>query len=168
MLTIILPGYSAHNKDWAEDIASKLNVGHKVVIVEWDHWRENSSFSLKKEREKILKSVGSEKVNIIAKSVGVAVALETIPDIAKQINKVILCGIASVVSEDRKQLLEKVLSIIPVEKILCIQNENDKFVLFKEAETFYKSVNPKIRVISKPRSDHDYPYPEDFQKFLKG
>ena len=70
--------------------------------------------------------------------------------------------------EDRKGLVKTVLSKIPTENILCIQNENDKFVTFVEAKKFYQSVEPKLKVISKPRSDHHYPFLEDFQKFLAG
>jgi len=167
MKTIILPGYSEHNKDWAMDLAGKLNLGHRVAVIEWEHWSTGGSFSAKKEIEKILKVVGAEKVNVVAKSVGVAVGLEVVPRISSQINKVILCGIASVANEDRKDLLKAFLSNVPVEKILCIQNEKDKFVPYKEAEKFYHSVSPEIKIISKPRSDHDYPYTEDFQKFLE-
>jgi predicted alpha/beta hydrolase family esterase len=165
--TIILPGYSSHNKDWVYKISSKLNLGHKVHVIEWDHWESRVNFSLKKEIEKIRKIIGEQEVNIIAKSVGVAVALELVPSIAKQVNKLILCGIASVVKEDRRLLLTNIISTVPVEKILCIQNENDKYVPFKEAEAFYHSVNKNIKVVSKQRNDHEYPYPEDFQNFLQ-
>jgi len=153
--TIILPGYSAHNKEWALEIRDKMNLGHEVVVVDWDHWKEDTNFSVKRELEKILKVIGKEEVNIIAKSVGVMVALNLIPKISSQIN-----------NEDRQDLLKVVLSKIPIENILCIQNENDKYVPFPEAEKFYHSVEPNLKVISKPRSDHDYPYPIDFEKFL--
>ena len=166
MKTIILSGYSEHNREWAEEIKSQMDIGHEVVVHNWKHWT-GGNFSLVQELESISQEVGQEKINIIAKSVGVYVALNLIPKISSQINKVILCGIASVVAEDRYALVESTLAKIPVEKILCIQNENDKFVPFAEAEKFYHSVEPKLRVISKPRSDHHYPYSEDFSYFLK-
>ena len=186
MKTIILPGYSEHNRVWAEEIAEKLTAnGLQTTVHYWRHWPSTSpsatssgssdsgsssgSFSLKYEIKKILEEVGKEeKINIIAKSVGVYVALNLIPRITSQVKKVILCGIASVAGEDRKGLVKTVLSKIPTENILCIQNENDKFVPFVEAEKFYHSVEPKLKVISKPRSDHHYPYLEDFQNFLAG
>ena len=37
---------------------------------------------------------------------------------------------------------------------------------YKDIKIFIGSINPKIKIIEKPRSDHHYPYPEDFQKFL--
>ena len=167
MKTIILPGLSEHNREWAEEIASQLTAnGLPTTVHYWRHWSEGGSLSLKYEIEKLLQEIGKEKINIIAKSVGVFVALNLIPKISSQVNKIILCGIASVVAEDRKALVKSTLAKIPVENILCIQNENDKFVPYAEAEKFYHSVEPKLKVISKPRSDHHYPYPEDFQKFI--
>lgn len=166
MLTIILPGYSEHNRNWAEEVAYQMNLGHKVIVHNWKHW-VSGSFSLKREIESIIEEIGSERINIIAKSVGVYVALKLIPKIAPQIKKVILCGIASVANEDRKELIDTVLSKIPIKNILCIQNESDKYVTFKEALNFYHSIEPKLNVISKPRNDHSYPYPTDFKIFLE-
>lgn len=166
MKTIILPGYSEHNRQWAEEIAGQVKLGHYVLVHNWAHW-SGGNFSLKSELEKIINEIGKEQINIIAKSVGVFVALNLIPKISSRVGKIILCGIASVAQEDRKALLETVLSKIPVKNILCFQNENDKYVPFAEAQQFYHSVNPDIRVVSKPRSDHHYPYSEDFQKFLE-
>jgi hypothetical protein len=88
------------------------------------------------------------------------------PQVATQVEKVILCGIASISGEDRKDLLKNVLSKVPVGNILCVQNENDRFVKYPDAEEFYHSIEPKLKVTSKPRSDHNYPYPADFRKFL--
>lgn len=168
-MTIILPGYSEHNREWAQEIKSQMNLGHEVLIHEWRHWGHDKSLSLSfsEETKKILQEIGGEKTNIIAKSVGVHITLNLIPKIFPQVNKVILCGIASVADKSRKDLLRAVLDKIPAENILCIQNENDKFVTFAEAERFYHSVEPKLKVISKPRADHNYLYPGDFQDFLK-
>ena len=166
MKTIILPGYSPHNKDWAEDIKAQMDLEHEVIVHNWKHWT-SGSFLLKYELEGIIKEVGSEKVNILAKSVGVHVAMNLILKIPSQVNKVIFCGIASIEGDERRSLLQAVLSKIQPDHILCIQNEKDKFVVFEDAEAFYHSVEPRLKVISKPRSDHEYPYPEDFRKFLE-
>ena len=164
---LILPGYSPHNKDWAEEVRANLmgKTDDMVIVHEWFHWKEGS-FSLVKELDRLVTEIGTDSVEIIAKSVGVAVAMELIPRISSQVVKVIFCGIASVEGPERQESLKKVLNIVPVENILCIQNEYDKFVVYKDAEKFYHSVNPDIKLISKPRSDHDYPFFEDFQEFL--
>ena len=43
-----------------------------------------------------------------------------------------------------------------------------KFVVIKDEEVknFMSKVNPKIKVVKMPRSDHHYPYPEEFRRFL--
>jgi predicted alpha/beta hydrolase family esterase len=169
MVTIILPGYSLYNKVWAEGIAKELEEKVLPTIVhEWRHWKKKSiSLSISKEIEKIKEEIGDSELNILAKSVGVYVALNLIPKIPKQVNKAILCGIASVEGEERAALLKEVLEVVPYENILCIQNESDKFVKYPDALSFYHSIEPKLKVVSKPRSDHDYPYPTDFVEFFK-
>ena len=167
MKTIVLPGFSEHNKDWAIEMSKRMNLEHQVIVHEWLHWtRQAQKFSLNYELRKIEQEIGKEKINIVAKSVGVYVALNLIPKISSQINKVILCGIASAANEDRKNLIETLVSKVPYERILCVQNIHDKYVSFKDAEKFYHLAEPKLKVVSKPRSDHEYPYPEDFREFL--
>jgi hypothetical protein len=95
------------------------------------------------------------------------VAMNLIPIISDQVEKVILCGIAGVSGENRRNLLKKVVETVPVEKILCIQNAKDRFVPYQEAVKFYHETSPKLKVIEKPRSDHHYPFSEDFINFLR-
>ena len=101
---IILPGYSPHNKDWAIDVRENLIKETKgtIIIHEWSHWNKGS-FSLKKELDRIITEIGSDKTDIIAKSVGVAVAMDLIPRIASQVGKVIFCGIAIIDGEGREK-----------------------------------------------------------------
>ena len=158
MKTIILPGYSLHNKDWAEEMAGTVHY--------WRHWKTGGSFSLRYELEKILTEIGKNKVNIIAKSVGTGVLMHLLPKIKNQVEKIILCGIPTV-SDENKRLFTTSLSAFPVENVVCFQNTKDPFATFKEVDKFMREVNKKIRVIEKPRSDHNYPYFEDFEKFLR-
>lgn len=167
MKTIILPGYSPHNKDWALDIQKQMDLGHEVVLYEWRHWTKGS-FSMRRELDEIIKKIDQEKINIIAKSVGTRVTMKLIPEIKDQINKVILCGIPTkFTSEVAKKLYTNGLSHLPPAQLICFQNTKDPFADFKIIRDFIHSVNPKIKVVEKPRSDHHYPYSEDFQKFLK-
>jgi predicted alpha/beta hydrolase family esterase len=168
MRTLILPGYSEHNRSWAEDISKELTSnGLTTQVHYWDHWKNKGNLSIKKEINNILSEMGKEKINLIAKSVGVMVSLNLIPQISDQVGKVVLCGIASVSGKRRKKLLENVLDLISDDRILCIQNKKDSFVPYEKAKRFYHSVNPKLKVIEKPRNDHNYPYPEEFVKFLE-
>ena len=179
MKTIILPGFSVHNKVWAEEVANKLN--NNAVVHNWLHWENGkSNLSLKEELRNIIKEIGGEKVNIIAKSVGTMVCMHLLAEIFDQINKIILCGIPSV-SEERKNLFASSLSDFNPKNIIVFQNTKDPLASFSEVKDFItalrnadmssskdvmKGVNPKIKVIEKPRSDHSYPYFEDFKKFL--
>lgn len=129
MKTIVLPGYSLRNKDWALEIARG-------------------------------------RVNVIAKSVGTMVAMHLLAEIPEQINKIILCGIPSV-SEERKNLFAAYLADFPAKEIIVFQNTKDPLASFEEVKDFMKDVNPKIKVIEKNRSDHNYPYFEDFNDFLE-
>lgn len=164
MKTIILPGFSLHNKDWAEELASNLN--NNKVVHNWLHWKnDKSSLSLKEELKNIIKEVGEEKINIIAKSVGTMVCMHLLQIIPKKINKIILCGIPSV-SKERKNLFTSSLLNFSPEDIIVFQNTKDPFASYKEVKNFIESVNPKIKVIEKERSDHNYPYFENFKRFL--
>lgn len=157
METIVLPGYSLHNKDWAEEVGGTVHY--------WLHWTTGKGLSLKVESERILSEVGKEKVNFIAKSVGTGVLMHVLPEIKSQVNKMILCGIPSV-SEERKKLFTTSLSGFPPENIICFQNTNDPFATFEEVKKFMSQVNPEIKVVEKPRSDHNYPYFDDFVSYL--
>lgn len=168
MKTLILPGYSPHNKDWALDVQKQMDLGHEIVLHEWRHWTK-SSFSMRRELKDIMKKIGQEKINIIAKSVGTRVTMKLTPEIKDQINKVILCGIPTkFTGEAAKKLYTDGLSRLLPARVICFQNTKDPFANFKTIRDFIHSVNPKIKVIKKPRSDHHYPYYDDFQKFLQG
>ena len=165
MKTIVLPGYSLHNKDWAMEIKKSLSFRQSVLVHEWRHWKLGGALHPKYEIGKILKEIGRDKVNLIAKSVGTMVAMRVLSEIHDQIGKIILCGIPSV-SEERKQLFATSLSAFPAENVVCFQNTKDPFAAFVEVKKFMSEVNSKIKVIKKPGSDHNYPYFEEFAGFL--
>ncbi|MDP3994249.1 MAG: hypothetical protein Q8P91_00255 [bacterium] len=165
MKTIILPGYSLHNRDWALEIKKSLSFRQSVLVHQWQHWKLGGALRSKYEIGKILKEIGRDKVNLLAKSVGTMIAMKVLPEIGGQINKIILCGIPSV-SEERKILFTSSLSDFPSENVICFQNTLDPFATFKEVKDFMVGVNPKIKVIEKPRSDHNYPYFKDFERFF--
>jgi len=164
--TIVLSGYSLHNKDWALEIKKSLSFRQSVLVHQWQHWKLGGALRPKYEIGKILKEIGRDKVNIIAKSVGTMIAMRVLSEIHDQIGKIILCGIPSV-SEERKRLFTASLSDFPVENIICFQNTKDPFAAFVEVKNFMFKVDPEIKVVEKLRSDHNYPYSEDFQKFLR-
>lgn len=165
MKIIILPGFSLHNKDWAEEVASFL--GKDTVVHNWLHWKTGKfNLSLKEELKNIVKEAGQEKVSIIAKSVGTMVTMRLLLLIPAKIEKIILCGIPSV-SDERKKLFTTSLSNFSPKDIIIFQNTKDPFASFREVKDFMKEVNPKIKVVEKSRFDHNYPYFEEFRVFMK-
>lgn len=167
MITFILPGYSLKNKDWALEVAKNLKLDHEIRPVLWDHWTDpEKGLKPAKKADEIIDVLLSDRTNIIAKSVGTFVAAFVLQKIPNRVEKVILCGIPSV-SEKRLEIFKDVFKNFPPEKVICFQNTKDPLATFKEVKEFMSKVNPKIKVIEKPRSDHNYPYFEDFQNFLK-
>lgn len=165
MKTIILPGYSLHNKDWALEIKKNLSSRQSVLVHQWQHWEKGGDLHPKYEIGKILKEIKKDKVNLIGKSVGTMIAMKVLAEIGDRVGKIILCGIPSV-SEERKRLFTTSLSAFPVKNIICFQNTLDPFATFEEVRKFMKEVNPKIKVVEKPGNDHHYPYFEDFKEFV--
>lgn len=166
MRTIILPGYSLHNKDWAYQVKNNLDLNHKVIVHEWRHWRDKSlSFNLESELKKIKEKIDAEKINIIAKSVGTLVAIKLLSELKPEINKIILCGIPST-SKVRKKIYKEALKDFSFKKIIVFQNTGDPFAGYQEVKKFFREIRPGIKVVEKPRKDHHYPYNEDFLKFL--
>ena len=166
MKTVILPGYSPHNRDWAEEVAKKLHLGHEVMVHYWKHWKMGGSLSFKYEIEKIIEKVGNDELNFIAKSVGTGVLAQFLMRKTNKINKMILCGIPSIRPENA-EMFRRAFEDIPAGNIVVFQNIKDPFATYEEVKEFVGGVNPDIKVIGKPAHTHDYPYSEDFEKFLK-
>lgn len=75
MQTLILPGYSASNKDWVDEVTKTLKVEGIIRPFYWMHWTdENSKFDVQEKAELIVKHIRGDKVNIIAKDEGLEVA----------------------------------------------------------------------------------------------
>lgn len=166
MITFILPGYSPKNKDWAQDVAKNLKLGHDLRPVFWGHWDDpEKTFKPKEKAQDVIDILLKDNANIIAKSVGTFVAAYAIAKIPDRINKVILCGIPAVTNE-KLEIFKKAFENFPAGSVICFQNTKDPWATYTEVKEFMAKVNPKIRVIEKSRSDHDYPYSEDFREFL--
>jgi len=166
MKVIVLPGYSAHNLDWANEVAENLGPNYLTVVHQWRHWQEGS-FSLKREIENILEEIGGETISIIAKSIGTRVTMNLIPRIINHRDKVILCGIPTKFeSTSVKALYRDNLLKLGSQNVLCLQNTRDPFSPFVTVNEFIMSVDKNIKVMEKPGTDHEYPYFEDFKAFL--
>src|SRR3989344_758063 len=163
MQTIILPGYSLKNKDWAEQVKQEL--GSETRVVYWPHWENPETKTDWEQLASELAAKNTEEVNIVAKSVGTLVAMLLLRNGVK-IKKLVLCGVPVIDFQEGDEKLFDALKGFPSENILCIQNENDNHGSFAEVEKFLHSINPQIKIVSKPRDDHEYYYSEDFKQFL--
>jgi pimeloyl-ACP methyl ester carboxylesterase len=164
MITFILPGYSLKNKEWLEECAMSLKVEGTIRPVFWEHWNDpDEKFKPKEKASLIARHAKGDKVNIIAKSIGSLVAAYIIEQIPDQINKVIICGIPLTDLKEGEDII-KVLETLDPAKIICFQNEFDPHGSFTEVRAFLPE---KIKVVSKERSDHHYPYYTEFNEFLK-
>ena len=168
MERLILPGFSAKNKIWAEEIKENLGAEIPTVVINWAHWETGQAEKgwIGKEAEKILQEYEGQKVNLIAKSVGTAVAMAILRK-PNFVDKLILCGVPLLDLDDEDKKYYEVLKDFPTDQILCIQNSDDNHGTYEEVKAFLASINPQIPIITKPRSDHEYPYPDDFRQFLK-
>lgn len=162
MQTLILPGYSASNKEWVDETAKSLKVEgttNSTGVIRpfyWMHWTdENSKFDVQEKAELIAKHLRGEKANIVAKSIGTLIASILIKINPEQINKVIFCGIpVKDVSSDELELIRSACQSLG-DKITIIQNSNDPHGTFDEVKDFGN-------VIQKDNDTHDYFYFEDF------
>lgn len=167
MLTLILSGFSLKNKDWAEKTKEELAPDIESQVIYWPHWESEKPEDgwIENETEKII-TREDPQVNIIAKSVGTLVAMHVLERKPEMVGKLILCGIPLYDFQEGDPMHYKVLRDFPEDMVLCIQNENDNHGSFEAVEKFIHSTNPKLRILSKPRDDHEYPFTENFKEFL--
>lgn len=172
MKTLILPGFSTKNKDWANEMKKILELKFFVEVIEWEHWSTgNTDFDnwnewIEQETPKVLNRVQGEKVNILAKSIGTLMAMNILKIKPNVVNKLFICGIPLHDIQKTDRLKYKSLRNFPKDKVICIQNINDSHGTYEEVKTFLNEIDSEVKIISKPRGDHDYPYPKVFINFL--
>ncbi len=166
MQTVILPGGSAKNKEWIDTVAANLDVEGIIRPISWDHWLDPSKkFYPKEKADLIANHTKGSKLNIVAKSIGCLVAAYVIEQIPGQINKVILNGIPLAdLNEMEKQTIKKSLIMLNPKNLICIQNSQDTHASYSDVEMFLPE---GTNLIEKERTDHEYPYFEDYASFLK-
>jgi len=167
MTTVLLPGYSSKNKGWAESIKSQLAPKLTIEIIYWNHWTQDPDPNwITQELEKIKTVIGTTRVNILAKSIGTLIAMQILQLLPTQINKVILCGVPINDLNPGDTDYYQALKSVAASNVLCIQNAADSHGNYEQVKDLLASINPDFRIINKPRSDHEYPYPDDFKSFL--
>ena len=170
MVTIILPGYSTHNKNWLEETARTIGAQGDIRAVYWDHWTDPEKKFNPKEKGRLINDItGAGASDIIAKSVGTLVAAYMILKAPSKVRKVILCGIPlNDLSEADKEVIKLALKSIPPKSVVCFQNDEDPHGGADQLKNFMAGFDSDIEGITKSRADHEYPYFEEFKKFLLG
>ena len=170
MVTIILPGYSEHNRKWLEDVAREIRADGEIRPIYWGHWDDSSIKFNPSQKANLLDAVSGKRViDIIAKSIGTLVASYLIEKSPEKIRKVIFCGMPlNDINEKEKEIIKNALRKIPSENVLFIQNEEDPHAGSETLKMFLADYGSKFRIVSKPSSDHEYFYQDDFNKFLLG
>ncbi|HLD92381.1 MAG TPA: hypothetical protein VI795_03220 [Patescibacteria group bacterium] len=161
MQTLILPGYSSKNKAWTDEVAKNLKVDGVIRPFYWAHWTdEEVKFDAYEKAGLIAKHIRGDSVNIIAKSIGTLVTAylnEIIPD---QIEKIIFCGIpVNGFDEEKISVIKK-----------CILSKGNNFIGFQntlDPYSNFETVKDFGNIVAKERSDHEYPYFDEFNNFLR-
>lgn len=167
MRTLVLPGYSKHNKKWAYDITEKVHLDQLIEVHEWRHWQEGT-MDTEYEVEQVIEKVAGDSVNIIAKSIGTRVAMLVIPRAINSIRKLVLCGIPTKgTKEEIKNIYEKGLREMHSKDVLVIQNSEDPFAPYDTVKLLLEKIDPNIKIIRKEARNHEYPYFEEIEAFLK-
>ena len=156
------------NRDWALQTSKELKLDHEIRPILWEHWdNPDMPWDPKDKARELVQVAMTDSVNIVAKSIGTLVASYVLAEIPSRCKKVILCGIPlNDLTEEDKEAEKEALKNFPADKIMVIQNENDPHGNFDQVRDFLAKINPKIKVVSKDRDDHEYPFFSEFQGFL--
>jgi pimeloyl-ACP methyl ester carboxylesterase len=170
MVTIIIPGYSAHNQKWLEDTAKDIRGDGEIRPIYWGHWTDPDVEFDPKVKANLLDGVsGKRVVDIVAKSIGTLVASYLIQKSPEKIKKVVFCGIPlNDMDENDKEIIKAAIRKIPLESILFIQNDEDPHGGTDALTGFLSEFGRDIKIISKQRADHEYFCESDFNEFFLG
>ena len=168
MLTIILPGFSQRNENWAKELKNSLE-DDRVLIHSWLHWitQNDNDFSIANETSRILEKINDQKINIIAKSIGTYLAMFLLEKIPEKINKIILLGIPF--NDLDKEEIEKykVIKNFDSKRILIIQNRQDPHGSFNDIFEYFFNLNNQLEILKQNSLTHEYPYYQIINNFLK-
>lgn len=170
MVTLIIPGYSSHNKAWLEETASNIRSDGEIRPIYWGHWTDETiKFSAKTKADLLDGVSGKRVVDIIAKSIGTLVAAYLIEKSPEKIRKVVLCGVPlNDLSEKDKEVYKNAFRKISPSIILIIQNDEDPHGGVEALKGLLSEFGNDIEILTKARADHEYFYQNDFDSFLLG
>ena len=168
MSTIILPGFSQYNENWAKELKNSLE-DNQTIIHNWLHWitQNENDFSIENEIFRIQEKINDQKINIIAKSIGTYVAMFLLEKIPKKINKIVLLGIPLNDLNEEEIKKYKIIQNFDPKRILIVQNSQDPHGLFDDVFKYFYSLNNQFEILKQDSLTHEYPYYQLINNFLK-
>ena len=133
MNIIILAGNSHENYTWAQKIKATLGNFAKITIQDYDHWKSSNKFiNMPEEKKKLIEiASGLENYVILAKSIGVILAIQSIYEQNIKPSKCIFAGMAFNWAKENNYPIDQWLGSYSIET-LFIQNENDPAISFED------------------------------------
>ena len=168
MSTIILPGFSQPNENWAKELKNSLE-DDRVLIHSWLHWitQNDNDFSVENEIPRILEKINDSKINIVAKSIGTYLAMFLLEKIPEKINKIILLGIPFNDLDEKEIEKYKIIKNFDPKKVLIIQNSQDPHGPFDNIFKYFYDLNNQFEILKQDSLTHEYPYYQIINTFLK-
>ncbi len=145
-----------------------LSVASPTVAIDWKHWETDQKEPnwIEAEAQRIITRSGNKPVNLLAKSIGTAVAMTVLAKKPELVNKIVLCGIPLSDLQPEDLEIYRPLETFPANRITVFQNDTDPHGSFQLVNRFICDINPNIGIIKMERSDHEYPFSKQFERFL--
>jgi predicted alpha/beta hydrolase family esterase len=172
MQNILLPGFSLHNKDWAEKLVREMaKYGEKVEFLSWEHWESGNpnDFDVATESGRAQAMIKKD-YNLIAKSLGTLVAAHLVVNFTQLPKKIIFFGLPLTdiaVDPAALEIYQKFFTQPSGSPLTIVQNDCDPHGNYHEVEKFVHNLNPQVPMVKTEGDDHNYPYYDLLKAVLK-
>jgi hypothetical protein len=166
-MIIFLPGFSLKNKEEMLNISNALSEkGKEVIMHEWRHWDDlEIEWNPNLETSRVQDKFNTNKVGLIAKSLGTHIAMKVLTNNLEAVRWIILMGIPLNDLDDEEKAAYDLLKSINI-PLFIIHNKNDSHGSWVDVEKFLQGA--KYELTLKDSSDHNYNYPEDILQIVDG
>ncbi len=174
---VFLPGFSPHNEEEMNSIASYFGEqGAPIFTHRWRHWDNQSvNFDISVEVQRIIDELANLEVDLqqdgfvlIAKSIGTRVSMGLISKFHVKPSKLVLMGIpVNGLKEDSLEAYRQVLKAADFE-LFVLQNAQDPYGGVEEVRGFLRSVTDSMKVHLEivDAEGHSYDIPEKIYQLV--
>ncbi len=170
MELILLPGNSKRNKEWTEEVASKIkDLFEKAHIHYYKHWQTEEEIISIKDESLILSDYLKNKKDyfIFAKSIGSALAIKNIKKKKISPNKCLFLGLPVLWCREHNIPLDSWINEYSI-PTLFIQNSNDPVISANELKDYLIEGKVKnYKFIELEGNSHDYNNIKQIRKLLE-